>query len=81
MKSLQVLETLFYDHLYTNSIGVTCFLVNGVKLSGHISQHDDNCFTLVRDGINQLVMKSALATVMPQDAFAIATIMPQEGNR
>ena len=49
---------------------VTVFLTNGVKLIGNIAEVDEYCFTLTRDGVEQLAWKHACATVMP----------PQERN-
>ena len=45
---------------------VTIFLTNGVKLSGIITANSPNAMLLTRDNTTQLVMKQAIATVMPQ---------------
>ena len=68
----------FMQHLVKGHAPVTVFLTNGVKLSGTMTWSDDRCLTLSRDGITQLVMLHAIATVMPQDAFSIYDIMDGE---
>jgi len=44
---------------------LTIFLVNGVKLSGHITQYDMNTIILMRDEQSQLVYKHAVSTILP----------------
>ena len=66
----------FLKHLLGESVMV--FLHSGIKLSGVITWADDVCLTLARDGITQLVMVQAIATVMPQDAFHIDDIMGEQ---
>ena len=69
----------FTQHLTNpDNGGTTVFLTNGVKLSGVITWADDVCLTLARDGITQLVMVQAIATIMPQDAFHIDDIMGEQ---
>ena len=66
----------FMQHIKNED--ATVFLTNGVKLSGTITWSDDRCLTLSRDGITQLVMVHAIATVMPQNAFNVLDIMDGE---
>ena len=66
------LESLFIESLIDKGVNVTVFLVSGIKLGGTITDSGDNALILTRDGVSQLVMKRAVATIMPQDA---------EGNR
>lgn len=72
------LQEAFLRHLVKGHAPVTVFLTNGVKLSGTMTWADNACLTLARDGITQLVMLHAVATVMPQDAFQIFDIMGGE---
>lgn len=69
------LHDAFVAYLMKGHSPVTVFLTNGVKLSGAITAVDEQCMTLARDGVTQLVMRHAVATVMPQDAFQIYDIM------
>ena len=73
------LDSPHMRHLVKGHAPVTVFLTNGVKLSGTMTWSDDKCLTLARDGITQLVMLHAIATVMPQDAFSIYDLMGNEG--
>jgi host factor-I protein len=47
---------------------ITVFLFNGVKLSGVITTNSPNSFLLARDGVTQLVMKHAVATILPAES-------------
>lgn len=71
----QALEEKFLEYLIVGHRPVTIFLTNGVKLSGTITKDDTNSMALSRDGITQLVMKQAVATIMPQDAFSIYDVV------
>ncbi|UYH51265.1 RNA chaperone Hfq [Candidatus Kirkpatrickella diaphorinae] len=44
---------------------LTIFLVNGVKLSGQITQYDTHTIILMRDDQSQLVYKHAVSTILP----------------
>jgi host factor-I protein len=69
------LQSSFIQHLIKGVAPTTVFLVNGVKLSGTPTWADDVSMTLARDGITQLVMIPAIATIMPQDAFSIFDVV------
>lgn len=73
--SQQRLQDVFLAYLVKGHMPVTIFLTNGVKLSGTITMVDDDCLTLSRDGMTQLVMKHAVSTVMPQDALNIFDVV------
>jgi host factor-I protein len=77
-KSGKPLFEAFVGHLVGSHMPVTVFLVNGVKLSGTISWNDPDSLTLARDGVTQLVMRHAVATIMPQDSFTVFDIMGSE---
>jgi host factor-I protein len=68
----------FIAHLIKGHAPVTVFLTNGVKLSGSLTWNDSDCLTLSRDGVTQLVMRHAIATIMPQDSFQIYDVMGGE---
>ena len=69
------LQDAFLAHLVKGHAPVTIFLTNGVKLSGMVTMVDHDCLTLARDGVTQLIMKHAVSTVMPQDAFTVFDIV------
>lgn len=50
-----------------NSKPVTIFLVNGVKLSGILTEVLVDGLTLTRDGVTQLIFAHSIATIMPTD--------------
>lgn len=72
------LQDAFLAYLVKGHAPVTIFLTNGVKLSGSVTMVDHDCLTLARDGVTQLVMKHAVSTVMPQDAFTVFDIVGAE---
>src|ERR1051326_466234 len=61
----QNLQDTFLNAVRKSKASVTIFLVNGVKLQGHITWFDNFCVLLRRDGQAQLVYKHAISTVMP----------------
>lgn len=69
------LYDVFLKHLCAEQGMITVFLTNGVKLSGVVTAYDDDCLTLTRDGVTQLVSRGAISTVMPQQEFQIQDIM------
>jgi host factor-I protein len=77
MAAKKNLQDVFMAHLAKGHSPVTVFLTNGVKLSGSITWVEDDCITLVRDGVTQLIFKHAVATVMPQDALSVYDLMGQ----
>lgn len=77
MATKKTLQDVFMAHLAKGHSPVTVFLTNGVKLSGNISWVDEDCLTLARDGVTQLIFRHAIATVMPQDALSIYDLMGQ----
>lgn len=62
----------FLNGIKDEKAPVTVFLINGVKLQGIITQHDEESLLLRRDGHTQLVYKHAVSTIMPSAAMEIA---------
>lgn len=62
-ESPQRLQDTFLDHLLKEKTPVTVFLVNGVKLQGTVTAHDNFCILLSRDGQSQAVYKQAISTI------------------
>lgn len=67
----QNLQDAFLNHVRKAKASVTIFLINGVKLQGVITWFDNFCVLLRRDGQSQLVYKSAISTIMPQDRITL----------
>ncbi|MCW3797494.1 RNA chaperone Hfq [Sphingomonas sp. BN140010] len=61
------LQDHFLNSLRRSKTPVTIFLVKGVKLQGIITWFDPFSLLLRRDGINQLIYKHAMSTILPAD--------------
>lgn len=48
---------------------VTVFLINGVKLTGIITDIFNDGIHLTRDGVTQIVLNHSIATIMPQQGY------------
>lgn len=70
--SVSSLENSFLEHVCTQNMPLTIFLVNGVKLQGTVTWTDHNSMLLSRDGHSQLVYKHAISTIMPNNPVEIA---------
>ncbi|OUU78923.1 MAG: RNA chaperone Hfq [Gammaproteobacteria bacterium TMED78] len=64
MTKSQSLQDPFLNELRKNSIQVSIYLVNGIKLEGKIESFDQFVI-LLRNNINQIVYKHAISTVVP----------------
>ena len=58
------LQVAFLDDLQKDQVPVSIFLVNGVKLHGHIEASDDEVI-LLKGALTQVVYKHAVSTVVP----------------
>lgn len=60
----QELQTAFLDGILNQL--VTVYLVNGIRLTGKVSQHDQYTLLLQgADGIDSLIFKHAVSTLIP----------------
>ena len=60
----QELQTAFLDGILHQL--VTVYLVNGIKLSGKVRQHDQYTLLLQQlEGIDSLIFKHAISTLIP----------------
>jgi host factor-I protein len=73
----QYIQSTFLRRIRDDKTPVTVFLMNGVKLQGIITDFDNYTMILRRDGINQLLFKQAISTIMPTAAIEIDSI-PEE---
>ncbi len=60
----QSLQDPFLNALRREKVPVSIYLVNGIKLQGHIDSFDQ-FVVLLRNSINQMVYKHAISTVVP----------------
>ena len=65
------LQDAFINTVRKEKVGVTIFLVNGVKLSGSVTWFDRYSLLLKRDHQVQLVYKHAISTIMPSESIVI----------
>ena len=63
----QSLQDPYLNHLRKHRAPVSLFLVNGIKLQGHIESYDQFVIVLRNGKINQMVYKHAVSTVVPLD--------------
>jgi host factor-I protein len=61
----QGLQETFLNHVRTNAVPLTVFLLNGVKLQGVVTAFDNFSLLLQRGADSQLVYKHAISTIMP----------------
>ena len=64
-------ENKFIKKLIDTKAQVTVFLINGIKLSGVITENDESTLYLQRDQHTQLVYKNAISTIMPIDPITL----------
>lgn len=74
----QLLQNMFLNTLRKERVPVSVFLVNGIRLAGHIQSFDQYSIRL-RGATPQLVLKRVVATVVPEK-FVRASKAP-EGTR
>ena len=60
----QLLQDPFLNLLRKEHVPVSIYLVNGIKLQGHIESFDQYV-VLLRNTVTQMVYKHAISTVVP----------------
>lgn len=75
------LQDHFLNSLRRSKTPVTIFLVKGVKLQGVITWFDAFSLLLRREGINQLIYKHAMSTIMPAEPPADLDLSGFTGER
>jgi host factor-I protein len=76
----QDLQEVFLKHLQEQSVPVTMFLVNGVRLQGYVTHFDRYGVALTRDGQTQFVYKQAISAINPLTDLELAS-EPEEAGR
>jgi host factor-I protein len=74
------LQDPFLNALRKEGIAVSVYLVNGIKLQGQVESFDQFVLVLRNSGVNQMVYKHAISTIVPAKAvrYAIPTDQPEE---
>lgn len=67
MSKGQTLQDPFLNALRREKIPVAIYLVNGIKLQGHVESFDQYVIML-KNSVNQMVYKHAISTVVPAKA-------------
>lgn len=64
MSKAQMLQDPFLNALRKERVPVSIYLVNGIKLQGHIESFDQ-FVVLLKNSVSQMVYKHAISTVVP----------------
>lgn len=64
MSKGQSLQDPFLNTLRKERVPVSIFLVNGIKLQGHIESFDQ-FVVLLKNSVSQMIYKHAISTVVP----------------
>ncbi|MDX2165309.1 MAG: RNA chaperone Hfq [Gammaproteobacteria bacterium] len=71
------LQEPFLEELRKDKVPVSIYLVNGIKLQGHIDAYDQ-FVVLLKNTINQMVYKHAISTIVPSRAVELTDLKRQE---
>ena len=71
MSKSNMLQDTFLEQLQKDSVPVSIFLVNGIKLHGVIDAYDDHVLML-KNAITQMVYKHAISTVVPSKMIRVS---------
>lgn len=66
----QSLQDPFLNALRKERISVSVYLVNGIKLQGHVESFD-NYVLLLKNSVTQMVYKHAISTIVPSRAVPV----------
>lgn len=66
----QLLQDPYLNILRKEHIPVSIYLVNGIKLQGHIDSFDQYV-VLLKNSVTQMVYKHAISTIVPARAVTI----------
>ena len=70
MSKGQTLQEPFLNALRKERIPVSIYLVNGIKLQGHVESFDQ-FVVLLRNTVRQMVYKHAISTIVPARAVRL----------
>ena len=71
MSKGQTLQEPFLNALRKERIPVSIYLVNGIKLQGHVESFDQ-FVVLLRNTVSQMVYKHAIYTIVPARAVRLS---------
>ena len=73
----QTLQDPFLNALRKERVPVSIYLVNGIKLQGHIESFDQFVI-LLKNTVSQMVYKHAISTVVPSRPVRLPTASETE---
>ena len=73
MSKWSSLQEPFLEELKKDKVPVSIYLVNGIKLQGHIDAYDQ-FVVLLKNTINQMVYKHAISTIVPSRAVELSEL-------
>ena len=77
MSKGQMLQDPFLNALRRDRIPVAIYLVNGIKLQGHVESFDQ-FVVLLKNNVSQMVYKHAISTIVPTRNVKMAPMAQQE---
>jgi len=77
MSKGQLLQDPFLNALRKERVPVSIYLVNGIKLQGHIESFDQ-FVVLLKNSVSQMVYKHAISTVVPARNVKLASNQADE---
>lgn len=72
------LQDPFLNAIRKEHIPVSLYLVNGIKLQGNLESFDSFVVVLRNNGVNQMVYKHAISTVVPARAVDCAQFVKED---
>jgi len=73
----QMLQDPFLNALRKESVQVSIYLVNGIKLQGQVDSFDQYVI-LLKNAVVQMVYKHAISTIVPARAVTMDTPDPDD---
>ncbi len=73
MSKGQQLQDPFLNALRQEQVQVSIYLVNGIKLQGHIESFDQYV-VLLRNAVTQMIYKHAISTVVPSRPISVQRV-------
>ncbi len=77
MSKGQTLQDPFLNALRKERVPVSIYLVNGIKLQGHVESFDQ-FVVLLRNTVSQMVYKHAISTVVPTRNVKLTQAVAEE---
>lgn len=76
MSRNQSLQDPFLNMLRKERVPVSIYLVNGIKLQGHVEAFDQFVL-LLKNSVSQMVYKHAISTIVPARNVKISSTTPE----